>query len=54
MQTKPTGIFNHAFNLMFEQIKPNFGNKIAEIELFLSKSKINTLELKELQTNYIF
>ena len=51
MQTKLSGIFNHAFNLIFEQIKHNFGNISTEIELFLSKSKNYTLELKELHTN---
>ena len=51
MQTKLSGIFNHAFNLMFKQIEHNFDNISAEIEFFLSKSKNYTAELKELQTN---
>ena len=51
MQTKLSGIFNHAFNLMFKQIEHNFDNISAEIEFFLSKSKNYTVELKELQTN---
>ena len=51
MQTKLSGIFNHAFNLMFKQIENNFDNISAEIEFFLSKSKNYTAELKELQTN---
>ena len=36
---------------MLEQIKHYFGNISAEIELFLSKSKNYTLELKEFHTN---
>ena len=51
MQNKLSGIFNHAFNGMLELIEHNFGNISAEIELFLSKSKNYTLELKELHTN---
>ena len=51
MQTKLSGILNHAFNLMFEHIIYKVGNISAEIELFLSKSKNYTLELKELHTN---
>ena len=51
MQTKLSGIFNYAFNLMFKQIEHYFDNISAEIEFFLSKSKNYTAELKELHTN---
>ena len=47
MQTKLMGIFNHAFNLMFEHEKEDLGKKSDEIEFFLSKSENYTLELKE-------
>ena len=43
--------FNHAFNLMYEQIKQNFGNISVEFDLFLSKSKNYTQEIKELHAN---